>query len=982
MYRLPIAAALRGLALPLGATAALTASSSSALTEGKRGYSGGGARGTPRMLVGDPDAFAKKWKKFSTDGVDKLLVISDFDQTLTRYLKPDGDQESSSHGLLMTSSVLSPQVCKLEREIFARFFPIEVSPTLSEAEKLPYMVEWWNRAHELLLEYKLTKSQILQAVEQNDVGFRSGFHEIFRLLANENVPVLIFSAGLYDVIHAVLEKEFARSPEKTTPKNVHVVSNMMQFDASGTISGFEGQLIHSINKNASVLLDTPFWKQCQIEKRHNIILLGDSRGDVRMARGLEYKDDEIIRIGFLNTHVDESLEEYLRLYDVVLTHDASLLPVEMLLHQLQKNGKAGDNQQPLRDALRGNASELQVASLELEHVSGFTGKGKNTLHAHPRDVMSFVTCMGAAVVVGNVLETHNQQLLRGHDEEISVLAMANNGALLASAQACSKRNQERGAAVVVWDLAEQRDVFHLTGFQRMVLQMAFSPDDHFLAASSDDCRVVVWDMRTSEVVLSKAFPAPVTILNWGHVEEKCRRPKYELMFAYSSQLLRGELAYDIACMQYKLDVSAFGMPNVGLTRSYLCATMTHSRSDLLAGTTAGELVVFSVGAQVYRNAVPVSRNGVHSIACCRASGYVYVGAGDGVLKKLVGRDADWNLVGQVQLVGGISSLSVGPDGACVFAGTSAGKMYVVASATLAPTELASSHLGSITGCAFGDSSEEVATISVDGSVRVWNLSTYQLKCMATEAAAGLSVAITKGSTTAPTVLSGWADGWLRAYDAATAHCKWHIANAHRGHVTSVASSATYVVSGASDGAVSVWSALTRELVLQFHEHKRGVSQVLVDVGKPHWVHSCGLDKALFAYDLKSARRVVAQQARDGAFHSITQRLDSETEIVTAGSDGRLLFWDCDVAEPIAQLLDPSRLRVAFASVSPSGRFLATCGEDCDVKVFALASMALAAAGQGHSDTVNCLAWSPDERQLVAVGSDSCVSVWNFYVDES
>lgn len=51
--------------------------------------------------------------------------------------------------------------------------------------------------------------------------------------------------------------------------------------------------------------------------------------------------------------------------------------------------------------------------------------------------------MGAAVVVGNVHETHNQQLLRSHDEEINVLAMSNTGALLASAQVCSKRRQVR-----------------------------------------------------------------------------------------------------------------------------------------------------------------------------------------------------------------------------------------------------------------------------------------------------------------------------------------------------------------------------------------------------------------------------------------------------------------------------------------------------------------------------------------------------------
>lgn len=49
--------------------------------------------------------------------------------------------------------------------------------------------------------------------------------------------------------------------------------------------------------------------------------------------------------------------------------------------------------------------------------------------------------------------------------------------------------------IVVWDLAAQHDLYRLPGFQRSVLQMAFSPDDHFLAASSEDCRVIIWDMR-------------------------------------------------------------------------------------------------------------------------------------------------------------------------------------------------------------------------------------------------------------------------------------------------------------------------------------------------------------------------------------------------------------------------------------------------------------------------------------------------------
>ncbi|POM59031.1 Quinonprotein alcohol dehydrogenase-like superfamily domain containing hypothetical protein [Phytophthora palmivora] len=624
-------------------------------------------------------------------------------------------------------------------------------------------------------------------------------------------------------------------------------------------------------------------------------------------------------------------------------------------------------------------------TIELEHLSGYTGKGRNTVHAHPTDPDSYITCMGSAVVIGKIHDSQSQELLCSHEEEINALSLSSTGVFLASAQVPphSGRTDRGGAFIVVWDIASGRERYRLEGFFRPVLQMAFSPDDHFLAASSEDCRIILWDMRTSEVVLTKTFPTPVTILNWGKMDEKCRRPKYSLTFAHSSQLLCGELAYDISGMQYRLEVSSFSMPNVGIARTYLCAAITQTRTDVLAGTTAGELVVFNMDSLVYRNAVPVVRNGVQSVAACSDTGYVYVGAGDGVLKKLMGRDSDWNLVGQVQLVGGITSISISSGGSQLFAGTSAGKMYQIVATTLVICELASSHLGSVTSCAFGDSCQEFATISVDGSVRIWDLSTYHLKCMTTEAAAGLCIAITKHSTASThsgLVVSGWADGWLRAYDAATAQPKWHIATAHRGEVIAVDCSAQYVVSGANDGGVSIWSLATRELVIQFHEHKRAVTGVLVDVKLPHRVHSCGLDKALFIYDLKGARRIVAQQVREGAFHSITQRVDSETEIVTAGADGRLLFWDCDEQDPVQFIVDPNRLRITCARVSPSGRFLATCGEDCEVKLFDVGSSALLASSRGHSNTVNALAWSPDERQLVSVGSDSCICVWNFYLE--
>ncbi|ETV78396.1 hypothetical protein, variant 1 [Aphanomyces astaci] len=562
-----------------------------------------------------------------------------------------------------------------------------------------------------------------------------------------------------------------------------------------------------------------------------------------------------------------------------------------------------------------------MATLELEHVVGYTGRGKDTVHTHPRDPDVYLTSMGAAIVVARLSDPHAQEFLRGHDEEITSMAISRSGLLLASGQLPSSKRNSVGAMIVVWELNSRAELYQLQGFHCKIMKMAFSPDDHFLVASGADGRVILWDMRTSEVILTKSFPSPVAILNWGRVEEKSRRPKYTLTFACTSQLVVNDLSYDIACMQYKLESFPCSMPSTGLVRDYLSATMTQSKDMLLAGTIAGELVVFNTDARVFKSTIPISTNGVHSVVCDATSGFIYVGAGDGVLKKLVGAQVDWNLVGHVQLLGGIVGLAVSCDGSTLVAGTTAGKLYQVSTVDLRVREVATSHLAPVTSVAFGGGhSDSFVSLAKDGSMKVWDLSTYTVRCMAADNAAGRSVCYAPSPLQpgATWIVTGWSDGWLRCYDATTGAKMWHISGAHRGDVTSVAATGKIVVSGASDGGVNVWSLTTRELLLQFHEHKRGVTQVLVDVTKPHWVHSCGLDRALFIYDLKAERRVVVHQVREGAFHTMSQRLDSENEIVTGGADGRMLFWDCDVTEHVKLMSDPNRMGISSLQVSPSG----------------------------------------------------------------
>ncbi|DAZ95231.1 TPA: hypothetical protein N0F65_003466 [Lagenidium giganteum] len=287
-----------------------------------------------RIYIKHPERFARKWERFCRAGAKKLMVIADFDQTLTRFYDDDGDHVNSCHGVLMTSRVLDPVICDHERDLVDTFHPLTFTPTMTIEERTAHMRSWWVRAHDVLVDYKVTRAQVTAAVSQAGVLFRPGFHDVVQLLATANVPLLIFSAGIYDVIHEVLQQEFTKRGQKAPPSNMHVVSNMMDFDTDDVLQGFRGNLIHSMNKNASVLEGTEFGRQCHMEERHNILLLGDSLGDVNMANGMQFADDEIIRIGFLNHSVEERRDQYMDAFDVVLTDDATLDVVHELLRQL------------------------------------------------------------------------------------------------------------------------------------------------------------------------------------------------------------------------------------------------------------------------------------------------------------------------------------------------------------------------------------------------------------------------------------------------------------------------------------------------------------------------------------------------------------------------------------------------------------------------------------------------------------------------
>ncbi|GFS92203.1 7-methylguanosine phosphate-specific 5'-nucleotidase [Nephila pilipes] len=257
-------------------------------------------------------------------GASKLQVISDFDQTLSRVHK-NGEKCTTTYGIFEHSSRISEEYKNQTAFLYNHYHPIEVDPHLTKAEKEPYMIEWYTKCIDLMPSSGITKDCVPDMVADLNVILRDNSDVLLESLYKNNVPLLIFSAGIGDVLKVVLQRCNLLYP------NVKIIANFLQFDSENKLIGFKNDLIHTFNKNRSSIENHEYFDHVRV--RNNVILLGDSLGDLDMAAGVQ-DADVMLKIGFLNFKIEENLPKYLDAFDIVLSDDQSMDVIVGLLQNI------------------------------------------------------------------------------------------------------------------------------------------------------------------------------------------------------------------------------------------------------------------------------------------------------------------------------------------------------------------------------------------------------------------------------------------------------------------------------------------------------------------------------------------------------------------------------------------------------------------------------------------------------------------------
>ena len=263
--------------------------------------------------------------KISKDGVFKFYVISDFDRTLTK-LFINGERVHSIISVLRNSDYLIPEYNEKAKALFNQYHPIEINPKILLKEKKKLMEEWWKRHFEILIKFGLNKKHIEKILNSGKIKLRERALEFFNLLSQNQIPLLIISSsGLgSEAISMFLKKEGKLYP------NIYIVSNCLEWDEKENFIGVKDPIIHSINKDGSLIRKLPFFKV--IKNRRNALLLGDNIEDCQMINGLNYKN--VIKIGFLNEEIGENLNAYKNNFDILILDDGEMNYVNDLLKEI------------------------------------------------------------------------------------------------------------------------------------------------------------------------------------------------------------------------------------------------------------------------------------------------------------------------------------------------------------------------------------------------------------------------------------------------------------------------------------------------------------------------------------------------------------------------------------------------------------------------------------------------------------------------
>ena len=652
-----------------------------------------------------------------------------------------------------------------------------------------------------------------------------------------------------------------------------------------------------------------------------------------------------------------------------------------------------------------NNEDEKNINFELSHIIGLKFLERDSVQCHPVMPETIIYSVGGIIICEDLTEKNNQVFFRHGQNKINCFKISHSGKYLAVGFTIGEENFDKDliASIILWDYENKRIMYEINEIYKAVNLLEFSQDDKFISAVGQDNTFYTWEVAKGNKCFSRVYETPINFVLWTCMfkskdtlnNQNSEHYDYTITIGNDQVLYYADFYFELRTMQYNIKFEKFILPSTGLIRSYTCGFFDQKYNCLYLGSKNGELIIFSLENLYFKNSFNVLNNGITSMVFFPDTEEIIVSGGDGKVKKILRTNEQANnhdilkvqhtIVCEIALNSPINSVSVTSDQKEVVVASMNGKIYRVLTSDLNYILHSTSHYSSINSVAFNEYSKQndsCFTVDSNGNMYQIDLNDFNILGFipvnddenATNFVSPPATTVAVGDD--ESIFIGYADGILKNYSNDFSEKLFEI-QAHKGSVNCIYVDGNYILTGGQDGIVRIWTRRNHELVMQIPAHHSNVREVFADINKPNLIYSCGDDHELICYDIKLQKRLNTQRVNNGIITGIAQKIERENEIISVGINCPLCVWDFYQVSPIKEINIGEKMMTV--KISHNGKYFAAGSCFGELWLFKLPGCEFISKSQGHSSEINRLQWSPDDKQIVSVSSDSSLCIWNIYI---
>ena len=293
--------------------------------------------------------FNSKLQNFSNSykiNKKKLAFLLDFDFTITKLYNYQTKQNLLSSYRFYDEGLIGgdqEKLLKIQNDLTNTYSKYEHDISIDIEIRKEKVYEYYAKSLDCYMKPTFTRDKVGVMLEKlkDKYELRKYTKEFFEILLEMEIPIIIVSAGVKQVIEDLLIKIIPEIEKFVEQKKINIIANDLIFDKDKGCVGYSKDIIYTFNKSSFV---REIMKK-YFQEYEKVFIAGDHLNDYDCVHELDLPKESVIGFGFLNIKPDDldnkdkeeeknkKIELYKNIYDAVLVGDADF---QFLVESLKK----------------------------------------------------------------------------------------------------------------------------------------------------------------------------------------------------------------------------------------------------------------------------------------------------------------------------------------------------------------------------------------------------------------------------------------------------------------------------------------------------------------------------------------------------------------------------------------------------------------------------------------------------------------------